>query len=155
MNQAALLNRFKSDSVATASPAKLLTMLYDRLVLDLDRAVAALKAQDRVEANAQLTHAQEIIHELRSSLDVTAWDGAQGLMELYGFLLTELVGANISRSAPRVAACRDLIAPLRDAWHEAAAATTVTGTSAQAVRAVQAAAATTTGHQPIGDLGVA
>jgi flagellar secretion chaperone FliS len=155
MHQAALLNRFKAESVATASPAKLLTMLYDRLVLDLDRGIEALRRDDRGEANTQLTHAQEILHELRSSLDVSAWDGAQGLFDLYGYLLTELVGANIARSVPRVTACRDLIVPLRDAWHEAAASTTSAGTSTQAARAVAAAAAAPAGHQPIGDLGVA
>jgi flagellar protein FliS len=154
MNQAALLNRFRAESVATATPAKLLTMLYDRLVLDLDRGIDALSKGDRAAANEQLTHAQEIIHELRSSLDVSAWDGARGLMDLYGYLLTELVGANIARDAGRVTACRDLIVPLRDAWHEAAAAATSTGTSVAAARAVVAASASPAA-EPMGDLGVA
>ena len=155
MNQAALLSRFRAESVATASPAKLLTMLYDRLVLDLDRAIVALEVDDRAEANTQLTHAQDIIHELRSSLDLDAWDGASGLMSLYGYLLTELVGANIARSTERVAACRDLLIPLRDAWHEAANATTASGTSAAGARAAAAVASAPTGYQPMGDLGVA
>ncbi|WP_127126488.1 flagellar export chaperone FliS [Georgenia sp. SYP-B2076] len=155
MNQAALLNRFKTESVATASPAKLLTMLYDRLVLDLDRGIAALEADDRADANTQLTHAQDIIHELRSSLDLNAWDGARGLMDLYGYLLSELVGANIARSSKRVTACRDLLIPLRDAWHEAANATTATGGSVASARAAAAVASAPTGYQPMGDLGVA
>ncbi len=154
MNQAALLNRFRSESVSTATPAKLLTMLYDRLVLDLDRGIEAITNGDRAVANEQLTHAQEIIHELRASLDVSAWDGARGLMDLYGYLLTELVGANIARDGARVTACRDLIVPLRDAWHEAATATTSTGGSVATARAIAAAAATPAA-EPMGDLGVA
>ncbi|WP_413451445.1 flagellar export chaperone FliS [Georgenia phoenicis] len=132
MNQAALLAKFRRESLATASPAQLLTMLYDRLLLDLDRAVAALESGDRAAANEQLGHAQQIIHELRCSLDVTAWDGAPKLLELYNYLYTELVGANVNRDAARVAACRELVAPLRDAWHQAAAmpGTGVTSTAA-------------------------
>jgi flagellar protein FliS len=64
-------------------------------------------------------HAQEIVMELRVTLDTSAWDGAQGLASLYGFLLTELVGANIRGDADRVASCRALVEPLRDAWREA------------------------------------
>lgn len=121
MNQAALLNRYRREAVSTASPAKLLTMLYDRLVLDLDRAAVALEADDRAGAHAQLTHAQDIVHALRDNLDVAAWDGGPGLLSLYDYLLTELVGANVARDAARVTACRDLVIPLREAWHEAAA----------------------------------
>ena len=75
---------------------------------------------DRELANDKINHAQEIILELRTTLDVEAWAGAPGLASLYGFLLTELIGANIARDADRVATCRALIEPLRDAWREAA-----------------------------------
>ncbi|GIF11046.1 flagellar export chaperone FliS [Actinoplanes teichomyceticus] len=117
-----LRNRYLDDSISTASPAKLLLMLYDRLVLDLMQGEEALRNGKREEAHQRITHAQDIILELRTTLHVDAWDGAPGLANLYGFLLTELIGANIARSPERVAACRDLIEPLRDAWREAALA---------------------------------
>ena len=117
-----LRNRYLQDSILTASPAKLLVMLYDRLVLDLVQGEEALRAGERELAHEKLTHAQEIIIELQVSLDVEAWSGAPGLANLYGYLLTELIGANIARDADRVAACRALVEPLRDAWREAAAA---------------------------------
>jgi flagellar protein FliS len=53
---------------------------------------------------------------------VDAWSGAPALANLYGWMLTELIGANIGKDADRVAACRTLVEPLRDAWREAAAA---------------------------------
>jgi flagellar protein FliS len=115
------LNRYLQDSVSTASPGKLLVMLYDRLVMDLFQGEEALRAGEREQANDKLNHAQEIILELRTTLDVDAWAGAPGLANLYGFLLTELIGANVARDADRVAACRALVEPLRDAWREAAA----------------------------------
>ncbi|WP_454085650.1 flagellar export chaperone FliS [Georgenia sp. Marseille-Q6866] len=130
MNQAALLAKFRRESLATASQPQLLTMLYDRLLLDLDRAVAALESGDRAVANEQLGHAQQIIHELRCSLDVDAWDGGPQLLEIYNYLYAELVTANVAHDAAKVTACRALVAPLRDAWHQAAA---VPGTATSSV----------------------
>ena len=117
-----LRDRYLQDSINTASPAKLLLMLYDRLVLDLMKGEEALRGDDREQAHERITHAQEIVLELRTSLDVEAWSGAPALANLYGWMLTELIGANIGKDADRVAACRTLVEPLRDAWREAAAA---------------------------------
>jgi flagellar protein FliS len=122
MSSPALRDRYLADSINTASPGKLLVMLYDRMVLDLAQGEEALRSGDRERAAERLTHAQEIILELRTTLDLDAWEGAPGLANLYGFLITELIGANIKRDADRVAACRGLVEPLRDAWREAAAA---------------------------------
>jgi flagellar protein FliS len=123
----ALRARYMADSIATASPARLLVMLYDRLVLDLERAEEALLARDRAAAGQQLLHAQDIVLELRTSLRVDAWAGAPGLASLYTFLLTELVRANVGGDAARVASCRGLVKPLADAWREAATAHTAAG----------------------------
>lgn len=122
MSATNLRDRYLQDSINTASPAKLLNMLYDRLILDLTHGEDALKNGDRELANDKLNHAQEIVLELRVTLNVEAWDGAPGLANLYGFILTELIGANIAKSPERVAACRQLLEPLRDAWREAAVA---------------------------------
>jgi flagellar secretion chaperone FliS len=116
-----LRDRYLQDSINTASPGKLLLMLYDRLVLDLMQAEEALRGNNREMAHDKLTHAQEIVLELRTSLDVEAWSGGPGMAALYGYLLTELIGANIARDADRVTSCRTLVEPLRDAWREAAA----------------------------------
>ncbi len=120
MNYGTVRSRYLDDTVSTASPAKLLTMLYDRLVLDLQRAEAEQLVGDRAAANTHLGHAQDIVSELASTLDVTAWDGARRLMSVYTFLLTELIAANVACDAQRTAACRELVEPLRDAWHQAA-----------------------------------
>ncbi|GAB3356552.1 flagellar export chaperone FliS [Modestobacter lapidis] len=121
MSAAALRARYLGDSIATASPQQLLVMLYDRLALDLERAHTALLGGDREESNNQLQHAQEIVIELRSSLQVEAWDGGPRLAALYTWLLTELIAANIKGDVRRVADCRKIVEPLRDAWREAAA----------------------------------
>ena len=121
MNPALTRARFLGDAVATVGPQQILTMLYDRLVLDIDRAQAAQRAGDRSEGADHLDHAQQIVSGLVSMLDVEQWEGGQGLMDLYMYLLRELVGASIVGDADRIARCSALVVPLRDAWHEAAA----------------------------------
>jgi flagellar protein FliS len=122
MTSPQLRNRYLEDSINTASPGKLLVMLYDRLVLDLQQGEQAIQAGNRELASDKLNHAQEIILELRTTLDVDVWEGAAGLAALYSWLLTELIQANIKLDAAKVTTCRGMIEPLRDAWREAAAA---------------------------------
>ncbi|RSM46934.1 flagellar export chaperone FliS [Actinoplanes sp. ATCC 53533] len=114
--------RYIADSVATASPAKLLLMLFDRLVLDLNRGEQALLADDRSAANTHLKHAQDIVTELHVSLNLDAWDGAANLAAIYAFVETELVNANVQGDVAKVVGVRELMEPLRDTWREAALA---------------------------------
>ena len=74
---------------STASPARLLIMLYDRLVLDLQRAVELGDLGEFLGAGRQLMHAQEIVLELQGSLKIDAWDGAA---QLSGDLLLAALG---------------------------------------------------------------
>ncbi|ADB73744.1 flagellar export chaperone FliS [Geodermatophilus obscurus] len=124
MSTASLRSRYLGDSVATASPQRILVMLYDRLVLDLERAELALETGDRTEAAAQIQHAQDIVFELRESLRVDAWEGGPRLAALYTWMITELVQAGVKRDRNRVSACRQIAEPLRDAWRQAAATLT-------------------------------
>jgi flagellar protein FliS len=119
MNLLDIRSRYVADTVATAGPSRLLAMLYDRLLLDVDRGERALRTGDRGGATGHLSHAQSIVTELICSLDVDGWDGAQNLLSIYTFLLRELVGSSVSGDAERVAACRALIEPLHEAWNEA------------------------------------
>ena len=78
-------------SVATASPARLLVMLYERLVLDIQR---GLEAQQR--GDHQETH------------------------RLYGFLHRQLVMANIRKDATITDECLTLVTDLCETWRQAA-----------------------------------
>ena len=127
MSTASLRSRYLGDSVATASPQRILVMLYDRLVLDLERAEMALDTGDRTEAAAQIQHAQDIVFELRESLRVDAWEGGPRLAAFYSWMITELVQAGVKRDRNRVSACRQIAEPLRDAWRQAAATLATSG----------------------------
>lgn len=113
--------RYQREAILAASPARLVTLLYDRLVLDLSRAAAAQESSDWLAASKLLLHAQAIIAELSASLDVRVWNGGERLQALYTYTSQALVLANINRDIGRTREALDLIVPLRDAWLEASA----------------------------------
>ncbi|QEE60178.1 flagellar export chaperone FliS [Salinibacterium sp. dk2585] len=112
---------YAREAILNASPARLLTMLYDRLILDLQRAEIAQDIEDWESASTHLLHAQDILAELTSSLKVDEWDGAEGLLGVYTFATKALVFANIHRDVESTRVCITLLEPLRQTWHEAAA----------------------------------
>jgi flagellar secretion chaperone FliS len=113
-------NPYVQSSVETASPARLLVMLYDRLVLDVQRGLEAQRTGNLQEAHNQLVHAQEIVIHLRSTLRVELWDGGPGLASLYDWLHNELIKANIRKDPQLTEGCLGIITDLADAWKQAA-----------------------------------
>jgi flagellar protein FliS len=116
----AQLSQYNRTAILSASPAQLLTMLYDRLLLDLARAEAAQTSENWRAASEQLLHAQAIIAELQSSLKVDEWDGGPGLFALYTYINTAIIKSNINRNVYLTTECIGLIEPLRQAWVDAA-----------------------------------
>jgi flagellar protein FliS len=112
--------RYASDAAATVTPARLLTMLYDRLVQDLSVAEAAMRARDTQAIGKRIGRAQEILLELHATLDLRVWPEGEPLARLYLWIVGELSQARLRHDPQRVADCRELVEPLRDAWHEAA-----------------------------------
>ena len=115
------LSRYNDDAVLSAPPARLLTMLYDRLLLDLKRARLAQENSNWDSARENLLHAQAIVAELQSTLRVDLWDGAASLASIYEYAMQALIGANIYRDVERTKECIELLEPLRQGWHEASA----------------------------------
>lgn len=115
-------NAYLGASVNTASPERLLVMLCERLVLDLQRGQDAQIAGQREQANTQLQHAQDILLELRSSLDTDAWDGAASLDNLYAWMHSQLIVANTKNDSSVTAHVLTLAEQLSDTWRQAAMA---------------------------------
>jgi flagellar protein FliS len=114
-------NTYMGSMVSTASPARLLVLLYDRLVLDLQRAADCQEGGQHLVASQHLMHAQEIVLELQSSLRVDLWAGGPQLSAIYSFVYTQLVQANVKRDVEVTRSCLRLVEPLASAWREAAA----------------------------------
>ncbi len=113
-------NAYVDNAVATASPARLLVMLVDRLVLDVQRGLDAQRAGQIPEAHNQLVHAQEILVHLRGTLNTEAWDGGPGLASLYDWLHAQLVQANLKKDPAITEGCLSLVTDLADTWRAAA-----------------------------------
>lgn len=131
-------NDYLRETVLSATPSQLVTMLYDRALLDLARAEAAQVSGDWAAAGRSLLHAQDIVAELSSSLDVDAWKGGPDLLAIYGYLQQQLIAANIDRDVQRTRECSALLGPLRWAWLAAAQSLTdrPEGTGEQSIAVV-------------------
>ncbi|CAN5609033.1 hypothetical protein BH10ACT3_BH10ACT3_23000 [soil metagenome] len=118
MSLSSPVSRF-NDERAAVTPSRLLVLLYDRLMRDLDDAETSIRSGDRYGANVALQHAQEIVSELESALDPTVWSAAGELSSIYLYVQGRLVRANIAQDLTALAECREAIDPLRTAWTEA------------------------------------
>ena len=114
---------YKAQSVQTASPGKLVLMLFDGC---LRFTLAASKAFDEEEftkrnedINNNLIRAQNIVTELQSSLDMSVPGDLPGtLFRLYDFVMHKLQQANLKKEREPIAEAEKIINELRDAWAE-------------------------------------
>lgn len=116
---------YRDNAVATASPARLLVMLVERLVLDIERGLAAQREEAWQDAHRHLLHAQDVVAELESSLDVDKMPAGRELASLYEYLRNRLVLANVRRHAGPTQQALVLARQLCTMWREAALAAAV------------------------------
>ncbi len=112
-------SRYAESTAHTASPQRLLTMLYDRLIGDLAVAEAAMRTNDFAAVGSRIQHAQDILMELWSSLDTQVWPEGEGLKSLYLWMITELNNSRIPSQPERILTVREMLEPLRDTWKQA------------------------------------
>jgi flagellar protein FliS len=120
-------NAYVDNAITTASPARMLVMLCDRLVLDVQRGLDAQRAGNLPESHNQLVHAQEIVIHLRSTLRVEAWDGGPGLASLYDWLHNELIRANVTKDPALTEGCLSIVSDLAETWTAAAVQSAAAG----------------------------
>lgn len=105
-------------SVSSASPHRLVAMLFDALSDALARARGAMQAGQIAEKGQAIGHAVRIVEEgLRSSLNLDKGGAiATDLNRLYGYLAARLTHANLHNDAAALQECSELIEPVRSAW---------------------------------------
>jgi flagellar protein FliS len=119
MSNRAAAVAYASVTAQTASPQRLLTMLYDRLITDLAVAEGAMLTGNHEATGTRLQHAQEILLELWGSLDEAVWPEGGPLRSLYLWMISELISCRLPVQPERLVAVRQLLEPLRDAWKQA------------------------------------
>ena len=105
----------------TASPAKLVSMLYDKVVISLKEAVAAIEA-GQIEARWRANNrATEILSHMWATLDLNkGGEIAQNLDQLFAYMLTRLPEVDLRNDPAPALEVIELIEPLRDSWRELA-----------------------------------
>lgn len=115
------VDSYKLAHIETATPERLLVMLYDGAIKYLNLALQTMPAKDLEGTHRNLLKAQAIILELMSVLDRDlGGEMATNLYNLYDYMYIQLVQANIQHKPELVAEVIKLLEPLRGAWNEAA-----------------------------------
>jgi len=110
---------YLENMVRTASPAKLIELLYQRAVELLKEAEKFIIDKDYVKANESLKKAQDIVTELNLSLDMEKGGQiAQNLRALYNYMFRRLIDANVKKDVEAVKEVREMLEELLDAWRE-------------------------------------
>ena len=108
-------NQYRTTAIQTASPGKLLLMLYDGLLLSLRQAADAIKTGKTAEAHRFLVKSQDIIDELIITLNMD-YEISHNLIQLYDFWKDQLVQANIKKDVRLINDMTGLVGELREAW---------------------------------------
>jgi flagellar protein FliS len=122
MQQTLMINQrpqdeYRKQQALTASPVELIIMLYDGLKKNIVLGQRAIGKNDVQKAHNYLIKAQDIVSELIKSLDMN-YEVSKELMDLYQFMLENLMDANVKKDAEILNPVIDMVESLREAWRE-------------------------------------
>ena len=97
------IKQYQTSNITTATPEKLMIMLFDGAIQFLQKAKTAIAEKDLQERAANLESARKIIRELMRTIDLeNGNDVSKSLFRLYNKMAMKLIKANVQRSAPLV-----------------------------------------------------
>lgn len=114
---------YKRKQIESASPGRLIVMLYDAALDHLEKAEKIWQGEntsDRVEKfhNHMMT-CQNIITELTVALDMEkGGEIAKNLFRLYDFCNWRLVDANVKKDLKAIEEVREVLTTLRSGWEQ-------------------------------------
>lgn len=114
MNQYA---QYQNSKILTASPAELTLMLYEGAIKFCNIAILAIEKKDMEKAHINITKAQRIIEEFRSTLD-HKYPVAEDFDRVYVYLLQRLLQANIKKDTEILEEINTHLRSMRDTWKQ-------------------------------------
>jgi flagellar protein FliS len=117
------LRSYKETQIKTATPGKLILMMYDGAIKNLNQALQDMDDEHRRydSISNSLIKAQDIIAELMISLDFDrGGEIAKNLFGLYVFMNRRLLDGNIKKDKAPLEEVKTLLLELRGAWAEVA-----------------------------------
>ncbi|BEH11563.1 MULTISPECIES: flagellar export chaperone FliS [Geobacter] len=113
-------NQYQNTQVGTASPEKILIMLYDGAINFSKIALERMEKKDLAGKGKYISKAQAIVSELMNTLNHDVGGGiAQRLEQLYIYVIDEYINANINNSPRALENAIRILTVLRDSWVEA------------------------------------
>lgn len=119
--QQSSVQAYRQTSVKTATQGRVIVMLYEEALRQIDLALSGINAADRRldRINNAITKAQSIVTELMVSLDMEqGGEIAQNLFRLYMFFNDRLMEGNVKKEAAPLLEVKNLMGELRDAWKQ-------------------------------------
>ena len=107
---------YRRVQVETASPERLIVLLYNGAIRRVEEAKDAMAAKKLKDIHEHLLVAQEIITELRGALNPEAGELSGHLDRVYEYLHHLLVQANLKKTTDGLDECLQHLRSLRDAW---------------------------------------
>ncbi len=120
-------NQYKKTSVETVAPEKLLIMLFDGAIKDINNAKKAIEAKDINLAHQEIIKAEDILIELMSTLNMD-YEISLNLFALYEYLLYQLTQANYKKDIALLNEVEEFLTEIRQTWAEVAKAVKTTPT---------------------------
>jgi flagellar protein FliS len=114
------LKQYQQTQIQTASPEKILIMLYDGAIQFLNKARIAIEEKNIEKTHNNIIAAQRIITEFMNTLDLqTGGEVAKNLFDLYEYLHYRLVQANLKKDISMVDEVIEHLKDLKQTWEEA------------------------------------
>ena len=114
-------NVYRQTQAQTAAPGELVVMLYRGATRFVASAIEAIERNDIQVAHNNLVRAQAVITELLDSLDFErGGDIASNLAQIYMYLRSRLIEANLRKDARPALEVARLLRELLPAWEQAA-----------------------------------
>ena len=108
---------YKTAQVTTASPTKVIVMLYEQVFAGCRDAKAAIQAQDRATASVKINRVHAILELLSTSIDPSHDRAlAENLWGLYGYCMDRILEANVQQKPELLDEVQRVLTPLHDAW---------------------------------------
>ena len=94
------IKQYQTNNITTATPEKLMIMLFDGAVQFLQKAKIAIDEKNIKERSTNIESARNIIRELMRTIDLeNGNDVSKSLFRLYNRMAMNLIKANVSRNA--------------------------------------------------------
>lgn len=114
------INAYRTTDIMTANRETILLMMYAGAIRFAKQAIAASEQGQMGEMSKMILKVQEIVNELRSTLNFeVGGEIAKSLEMLYAFITQRLLQANLDRKPEPLREALKVLETLNEAWEQA------------------------------------